>query len=209
MSVFLASIDGPDFSGKTTIANLLVEELRGRLKGWQAKRTEVPSHLVTGSFTTIIRNSSDRMSDRVFALIYAADHLHHSESFLENLRKKEGKFLVIQERSLLTSYIYQGLIGGTDMKWLRELNRFDRNIPDLQIIVRVPLETLLERMKVERGGYDRFEVPEHLRKQVTAYYALPKEMVEEFNVKYVDGNAEPKLVAERCLALIEKAVGGK
>ena len=123
MSVFVVSIDGPDFSGKTTIANLVVELLRQMNKGKkiQFRRTIVPSGFITGSFTSILRSSVDKVPPQVFALAYAADHLFHFNHSIKPLEKHKDAFVIIQERSLLTTYIYQGLLGKVDFEWIKEI----------------------------------------------------------------------------------------
>ncbi len=123
MSVFVASIDGADFSGKTTIANLVVELLRQMNKGKNVefKRTEVPSRFVTGSFTSILRSAADTVPAEVFALAYAADHLFHyyqtKIEIVENkvLRDETGKKL-----SLTTWDKVLSVLNGSDLdKYLR------------------------------------------------------------------------------------------
>lgn len=205
-NLFVCSIDGPDFCGKTTIANLTVEELRRRFPKRLIKRTHLPSDLITGAFTKILRNSADKVSDEVFALAYAADHLHHDRIFVEKLRKQGDKVILIQERSLLTTLIYHGLIGRVDMKWVREINRYDRNIPDMQIILKVGLEELLKRKKVEQRDFDRFETEAHLKRQIEAYYNLPEGLRKEFNVTLVEGDGSPEDVARKCADLIKQSV---
>ncbi|MCD6381455.1 MAG: hypothetical protein J7L43_00555, partial [Candidatus Aenigmarchaeota archaeon] len=108
MSLLVISIDGPDFSGKSTIANLVVEFLRRKNKGRDIifKRTSVPSELITGSFTKILRNSKDKITAEEYALVYALDHLHHYINVIKPLEESDKKIVMILERSLLSTYIY-------------------------------------------------------------------------------------------------------
>ena len=208
MSVFVVSIDGTDFSGKTTIANLIIELLRQMNKGKtvQFKRTEVPSGFVTGAFTKILRNSADRIPAQVFALAYASDHLFHYNHYIKPLEEHKDRFVIIQERSLLSSYIYQGMLGNIDLKWLKEINRFDRNIPHLSLILKVPIGEILNRKALENRQFDKFEETEHLKRQIEAYYNLPSELVKEFNVEYIDATGTPVSIAERCAKRIQKEI---
>lgn len=98
MPALVFSIDGPDFTGKTTIANLLVEVLRERHHGKDIvfKRTELPSSLITGIFTKILRNSSDKISSNAFALCYALDHLHHYENYLKPLKESKQNIVIVK-----------------------------------------------------------------------------------------------------------------
>ncbi len=200
--MFVISLDGPDGCGKTTIANLLLNILRERVKNKRIVRTALPSEMITGALTTILRNSADKISPEVFALVYAADHLHHYKTFMRTLPDDS---IVIQERSLLSSIIYQGLIGGLDMEWLRGINKYCKNIPDLTLIIRTPTRVLLER-EIGEAGHDVFEDGDHIKKQARAYYDLPSGLVKEFNVKLIDGTGTPLNIAERCYSEIINSI---
>lgn len=209
MPALVVSIDGPDFSGKSTIANLLVEILRRNNKNIIFKRTEVPSTLTTGFFTKILRNSSDDVSSNVFALAYAADHLHHNETIIKPLEESGENFVIIQERSLLSTYIYQSLIGKTDLKWLKDINKFNKNTPDLTLVLKVMANEIVKRSQLEKKDHDKFETPQHLEEELKIYYSLPEDMVKEFNVEYIDAGDNPEDIAERCAKRIQKEIDAK
>ena len=208
MSVFVVSIDGTDFSGKTTIANLVVELLRQMNKGKniEFKRTEVPSRFITGAFTSILRSSVDSVPPEVFALAYAADHLFHYYHSIRPLEKHEGSFVIIQERSMLTTYVYQGLLGNVDFAWLRGINKFNKNVPKLTLILKVPFEELKKRKSLDRRQFDKFEGEDHIKKQSEVYYNLPEGLVKEFNIEYIDAGDSPLNVAERCANRIQREI---
>ena len=211
MPALVISIDGPDFSGKSTIANLLIEILRKNNKDKDVvfKRTEVPSILTTGFVTKILRNSSDNVSSNVFALAYATDHLHHYNTIIKPLKDSKENYVVIQERSLLSTYIYQSLIGKTDLNWVRDINKFDKDIPDLTLILKVLPNEIIKRSQLEKRDHDKFETPEHLEEELKVYYNLPGDLVKEFNVEYIDANDTPEDIAERCAKRILKEINEK
>ncbi len=209
MPALVISIDGPDFAGKSTIANLLVEALRRNNKNIIFKRTEIPSTLSTGFFTRILANSSDKVSSNVFALAFAADHLHHYETIIKPMKESQNNFVIIQERSLMTAYIYQGIIGKADIKWIRNLNKFTYNIPDLTIILKVMANEVHRRSRIEKREFDKFETAEHLEQELKVYYNLPKELVNEFNVEYIDANDNPDEIAGRCAKRVQKEIDRK
>lgn len=202
MTAFVVSIDGPDFCGKSTISALLLAELRKRDLAQHIKKTALPSVLVTGMFTGILRNSRDSVDPKVFALTYAADHLHH-DTWVRSLKESDEDYLIIQERSLLSTYVYQGLMGGLDLSWVREINKFDTNIPDLSIILKLPLEELVARKGTDNRSFDVYETTEKLKKQTQLYYELPKELESEFNVRVLDANKDPEEVARNIADLVE------
>ncbi|MBI2543280.1 MAG: hypothetical protein HYW24_03780 [Candidatus Aenigmarchaeota archaeon] len=209
MPALVISIDGTDFSGKSTIANLLVEILRRNNKDIIFKRTEVPSRLATGFLTRILANSKDNVSSNVFALAFATDHLHHYETVTKPLKESNENFVVIQERSLLTTYIYQSLIGKADLKWLEDINKFDKNIPDLALILKVLADEIHKRSRIEKREFDKFETRGHLDEQLKIFYNLPKDLVKKFNVEYIDAENDPEDIAERCAKRIQKEIDAK
>ncbi len=208
MTVLIVSIDGPDFSGKSTISNLVVEFLRRKNKGKDIvfKRTNLPSELITGAFTTILRNSKDKITGEEFALAYALDHLHHYNNVIKPLMESNKNFVVILERSLLSTFIYQSLIGRVDISWLKEINKYCKTKPIITFILRVPVSELLNRMRLEKRGFDKFEVETHIRKQCDVYYNLPDELRKEFNMEYVDADSEPVDTAERIAERVQEII---
>lgn len=187
MSVFIASIDGPDFTGKTTISALLIEELRSYFRGEVIIRHSVlPSSMVTGAFTKILRAMRDEVSPEVFSLAYALDHLHHNQTVIKQLVEDPRKNLMILERSLLTTMIYQAQIQGADMDWIWEINKYVKYLPDISIILTVNFDELLKRKQVERRDFDQFETDESLKKQVELYANISDELKKKFNVYPID-----------------------
>ncbi len=191
----LISLEGPDFSGKTTLATALVSKLRG--KGLRVERMELPSRLVTGIFTELLRNSKDRVDPRVYALVYAADHLHHYLS-----TKGVEADVVVLERGVVSYFVYQGLVLGVDVEWLKELNRFNGTVPDLTVIVKVPVEELIRRSRIRAGMKDAFEREGFLKKVAKTYYDLPRWLVEDYNVVYLDHDPDTERLAGRVAELI-------
>ncbi len=206
MPVIVISIDGPDFCGKTTVANIVVEALREKYKNLDLQRTELPSHFISGAYTQILRSVVEKVPAEVFALAYAADHLFHYINSIKPLEQDKENHVVIQERSLLTTYIYQGILGKVDTKWLDEINKFNRNIPKLTIVLKLPIEVIKQRKSLDRRYFDKFESDDHVKKQAETFYNLPDELVKKFNVMYVDANTDVNTVAKRCLELIEKEI---
>jgi len=201
--MFLLALEGPDFCGKTTIGTALLFKLRQ--KGVKVERTELPSRLITGILTDILRNSKDRIDSRVFALVYAADHLHHYLTFMKN----NSADVVIMERSALSFFVYQGLILGVDTEWLKELNRYNGTKPDLTVVLKVPEEELIKRKRMRIGSEDVFEKEEFVRKVARAFYNLPKWLIKEFNVVYVEQRGIEETAIEIMKMIEEKDITKK
>lgn len=211
MPALVISLEGPDFTGKSTISSLVVERLRKEYSGNGIiiKKTEVPSTMVTGFFPKILRGLKDRPSSRVIALAYAADHLYHYENYIRQLDEREEKYVIIQERSLLSTFIYQGVLGDLDLEWLREINKYDKNIPDLTLVLKVDYEELIRRKSIEKREYDIYEEDAFLKKEISVYYNLPDELKKEFNIVYVDANKKVDDVVEECFNIIDEFIKRK
>ncbi len=194
--MIIVSIEGPDFSGKSTIATALLMKLREQ--GLKAERTALPSRLITGMFADLLRNSKDKISPEVFSLVYAADHLHH---YLSSKDKPKTDILIL-ERSSLSYYVYEGMVLGVDMDWLKELNKFNGMKPNLTIIPKTPYKELLRRKGIRLGSEDIFEADDFLKKVSTSFYDLPDWIKNEYNVEYL----EYKEVNEMTDEIIQKVL---
>ena len=193
----IVSLEGPDFSGKSTLATSLLMALRK--KGLTVERTELPSRLVTGLFTSLLRNSKDEVDKNVFSLIQAADHLHHYNSFKTN----NNADVLILERSSLSYFIYQGFILGADIDWLKELNKFNKMLPDITIIPKVPYDELLRRKNIRVGLKDQFEEDVFLKKVTKEYYNLPGWLIKKYNVNYIPFNTAENMNKELIKKVLE------
>ena len=190
MSVFIVSVDGPDLSGKTTTSTLLVGALRKEFPEIAIKHSVLPSSMVTGAFTMILRSLKEDVSAEVFALAYALDHLHHNKVIVEPLINDEKKYILVLERSLLTTLIYQSKMLGADLEWMKEVNKYVKYLPDLSIILRLNHEELLKRKEVEKKQFDKFETDEFLKKQTELYETIPEDLKQKYNIQYVDVNGK-------------------
>jgi len=204
MTAFIISIDGPDFSGKSTTAALLIEELKKGVDGVRVKHTQLPSTLVTGAFPKILRAVSDDVSGEVFSLAYGLDHLYHNQTVIDPLVKSEKKYLIVQERSLLSTLLYQGLVLGADLGWMKEVNKYMKYLPDLTIVTKVDFNELLRRKDVEKRDFDQFESAKFLENQIKVFDNIPKDLVEKFNVVYIDANRGVGEVVKEIAGLIKE-----
>lgn len=191
----IISIEGPDFSGKSTLASALVGKLREG--GKQVEHMVLPSRMITGIFTELLRNSKDKIDPRVYALVYAADHLHHHLSI-----KDMKADVAVLERGVVSFFVYQHLILGVDRKWMDEINRFNGTVPDLTIVVKVPVDELIERSRKRAGLKDAFEKEKFIREVAEAFYNLPDWLVKKYNVKYLEHDLDTDRLAGKIVKLL-------
>jgi dTMP kinase len=193
--VKIISIEGPDFCGKSTIADLLLVKLRKT--GKRVEKTRVPTQMITGIFTSLLRNSSSKVEPQVFALTQAADHLHHYFT-----TKDMDIDIMVFERSAVSLFVYQGWTLGADIEWIKELNKYNKTVPDVTVVVKVPIEELIKRSRVRRSLKDSFEKEEFIRKVAKTYYNLPDWIMKKYNVVYMDYDPDIEKMVEKIAGLV-------
>ena len=150
MSIFI-TLEGPDGSGKTTIAKMVVETLE-RL-GYQVVFTREPGGIsISEQIRDIILNKENtEMDGRTEALLYAASRRQHiAQKILPAL--KENK-IVICDRFLDSSLAYQGVGRGIGIDEVLSINQFAINntMPDLTIYFDISPEVGIQRINSNKN----------------------------------------------------------
>jgi len=190
----LLSIEGIDGSGKTTIAKRVVEELTSR--GIKAVYTFEPTDSIIGK---IIRdeifNAKKRPNPYYEVLLFAADRMLHVKNFImPHLRKG---YIVVSDRYIHSSIAYQGA-RGVSISWIRRVNKYAVK-PGLAIYIDVTPEVGLSR---KSGLIPTFENVRYLEKVRNIYLKL----VEEGELKLIDGSKPIDMVVNDVLSLISKLI---
>jgi dTMP kinase len=206
MPALIVAIEGPDFSGKSTIANLLIEILRKNNKNIFFKKTSAPSQLITGVFSRILSNSASSVSSEVFSLAFAADFLHKYETVIKPLMESKENYVIVEDRCILSTIVYQSLIGKSNIEWIREINKFTEYRPDLTLVLKLSLDEIMKRSSLEKKDFDKFETKKHLEDEFIIYDNLPPEIEKEFKVQYIDADKDPERIARECSDIIQKEI---
>lgn len=117
-------LEGLDGSGKTTVAQAIVNMLKD--KDIDSIYTYEPYESI---FTEILKKAGESMGAIIETLLMAADRYHHINEVIEP-KLKEGK-VVVSDRYYYSSIAYQGA-RGADIAWIRAVNKFALN-PDVAI----------------------------------------------------------------------------
>ena len=149
-------LEGPDGSGKSTMAEKIGEyykkagrEIIFTREPWGTKISEQIRSI-------ILDNNNSEMAYTTEALLYAASRAQHVAEFIKpNL--EEGK-VVISERYVYSSIVYQGIGRNLGIQKVREINDFaiDGLKPDLVLFFDIDPEKALNR-KLSQGESDRLE----------------------------------------------------
>ncbi|KKI85797.1 dTMP kinase [Shouchella clausii] len=183
------TVEGGEGAGKTTIINLVQEQLA--TQGYQVIRTREPGgvELAEQIRDLLLHTQGVEMDNRTEALLYAAARREH-------LIKKivpalaEGA-LVLCDRYIDSSLVYQGHARGIGMEEVRAINGFaiETYMPDLTLYFDVEPEIGLERVQKDAvrswNRLDQETLTFHKRVQ-EGYKKLLK--AEPERIKAIDAN---------------------
>ena len=149
-------LEGPDGSGKSTVAKELCKKLEN--DGLQVVHTREPGGIeISEEIRNIILDPKNTMMDaKTEALLYAASRRQH---LVEKVfpATNSGK-IVVCERFLDSSLAYQGFGRGLGLDEVLNINLFaiDNTYPDLTIYLDVDEQVGLDRLK-DRDFKDRLD----------------------------------------------------
>jgi dTMP kinase len=163
-------LEGPDKSGKSTQARLLVEELKAA--GHDVVHTREPGGTsFAEEVRTILLDPKHSVQPLAELLLYEAARAQHTEELLKPALR-EGK-VVVCERYTLSTVVYQGYGRGLDLKVVDAANRLATGglTPDLTFVIEIPDSEFSSR-DAERA-HDRLErEPESFRGRVRRGYRM-------------------------------------
>jgi dTMP kinase len=202
------TIEGGDGSGKTTQSALLQEWLEGL--GRTVVRTREPGGTPFGvQVREIVLHSTEHITPRAEALLYAADRAHHIATVVRPALERGD--VVLQDRYLDSSVAYQGAGRVLDSDEIRRLSLWATEglLPDLTILLDLDEDVARARLDGANKRFDRLEAErgEFHRRVREAYLALAAAEPERFLV--VDASAEPDVIAATIRErLVQAGVGG-
>lgn len=156
---YLITLEGGEGSGKTTILNLLAEAMEQ--KGLEVVRTREPGGIEIAEQIrkVILDRANTTMDSRTEALLYAAARRQHLvEKIIPALEM--GK-LVLCDRYIDSSLVYQGYARGLGMEEIYSINQFaiENYMPALTLYFDLDPEIGLSRIaKDENREVNRLDV---------------------------------------------------
>lgn len=192
----LVVIEGIDGGGKTTLQRGLATTLRAR--GHEVVETKEPTDGPLGQQIRAIAAAGRQTvsAEEELALFHEDRRLHVRDVVRPALVRGD---VVIQDRSFFSTVAYQGS-RGLDRDTLLADSRAIAPDPDVLLVVDIPAETALERIRSARqGGTDDFERLDAL--------ARLREVFSSFDGAHVlDGLEAPETVLEAAQTLVDDAL---
>ncbi|MGO3018839.1 MAG: dTMP kinase [Anaerococcus sp.] len=195
--------EGPDGSGKTTILKKVKETLS--LDGYKIYDFREPggTSISEKIRELILDNSNDEMTARCEALLYAASRAQLLEEKIKPLLEQNS--IVLCDRFVLSSLMYQGIGRGLGIENIKDINDFaiGEVKPDLTIFFNIDYKTAIDR-KRENFETDRLENEEDSfhKKIFHGYIELSKKY--ENDIVTVDASKTVDQVTKDCLSIIYK-----
>lgn len=200
------TFEGPDGSGKTSVIKAIATFLKEN--GQEVYTTREPGG--TGSVIAeeirelILDTRHTNMDARTEALLYAAGRRQHLTEII--LPQLEEGHLVISDRFVDSSLVYQGVARGLSVEKVREINEFaiEGHLPDITLLIDVPAEEGLRRIYAAKGTrqFDRLDqegLNFHQRVR-EAFLALEKN---DSRIHLINGNQPLAEVVNECLQVLK------
>ena len=200
------TFEGGEGSGKSTQIRLLAERLqRAGVRSVTTREpggspgAEIIRHIVLAGIGKLLGSDAE-------ALLFAAARDDHVRSLIEPALT-DGAW-VLSDRFIDSTRVYQGQLGAVDPKLIRAMEHVTIGdlLPDLTIILDIPVEIGLARASARRGtaAADRFESEnaDYHQRLREAYLSAAKAEPQRCAVVDADGSVEA--IAERVWSVVSE-----
>lgn len=201
-------LEGLDGSGTTTQAKLLSAHLAdaGTAVFPTFEPTDGPAgklirDVLSGKLYSPDSNEKAVLSEHVLCLLFAADRLDHTR---EIERERSAGKTVVCDRYILSSLAYQTIDPSISPERVIEVNR-GCAVPDLTILLRVPVEECLRRLRQRRETQTVYEQRSTLEAIEANYQRMLVPYRGHFGpVMTLDGTGGPETILEEIISAIER-----
>lgn len=206
MSLFI-TFEGPEGSGKTTVAYSLVNQLEK--DGYKVIYTREPGGIdIAEQIRSVILNTENTKMDQITeALLYAAARRQHLvERVIPAL--KEG-YIVICDRFIDSSLTYQGYARGVGIETIYQINQYaiEGWMPKLTVLFDIDPVEGLRRIQVDKQReVNRLDLEdEEFHQRVREGYQIVANMYPN-RIKKIDASQSIATVYEKVYQLVCEAL---
>lgn len=202
------TFEGPDGSGKTTVSKLVYEKLLNKYVNLTDKfiYTREPGGTdIAEKIRDIIVNYD--VDPRTEALLFAASRSEHV--WKKIMRAKNEKKIILCDRFVHSSLVYQGIVKGLGIKKIYKINEFAMGQikPDYIFYFDLMPQTCLKRLNSREDKQDRldFQTEDDIRKTINGYYSVLK--FDNKKIFRINAEKQPSEIAneiyEKIVSIIE------
>lgn len=204
---FFVAFEGGEGSGKSTQIRRLSKWLRRN--GLKVVVSKEPGGTSIGKrIRRLLLDPKLSLSPRAELFLYEADRAQHVDEKITPALEA-GK-IVISDRFMDSTTVYQGICRQFGMEWTEELNYFATSglYPDLVILLDLPPNIGFRRIQ-KRGELDRMESEKASfhREVRKGFLSLVKKYPERFAV--IDGTQDKDFVTEQIRKVIWRKLQGR
>lgn len=198
----LIAFEGVDGAGKSTQAQRLAGTLEKQGRGVTLLREPGGTGFGERLRGLLLGDDAPVVDPLVESLLFMASRRQLVREKIEPALARGH--VVLLDRSFLSTWVYQGVLGGVDLEFLLDLARrvHAASWPDRILVLDLAPEVAHERRR-RRGGADGFEArgDAYLERVIAAFRQAADAFPEL--VRLVEAGVAPERVAERCLAAVE------
>ncbi|MEM5947784.1 dTMP kinase [Spirochaetia bacterium 38H-sp] len=196
-------LEGIDGSGTTTQLNRVADLLlKNNIKIY---KTYEPTRNKIGSFLRECLSSHLDLSERTYALLFAADRQEHVFGKNEIAEKLDQGNIVLCDRYLFSSLAYQG--NKNDMDFVSSINSYFP-LPEAVFFIDIDEKTALKRVASRAQKKDIFEEESFLLKVRKSYRTIFEHYKHntDMEVIYINGNSEISNITNKIFNFIIKKI---
>lgn len=194
-------IEGPDGSGKTTVSQAIIDHYKAQ--GVKVLHTREPGGTPIGEeIRQILLDPKNKAMDpKAEALLYAASRAQHVEEKIKPAL--DQGYIVICERYIFSSLVYQGLSRELGVDNISRINEFATQDLEPDIVIYLDPGDVVARDRILDRALDRLEEEEAFIQRVQTNYRILAQKMED-SLEIIDASQSPDQVFAACLEKIEE-----
>lgn len=201
MSGIFITMEGPDGSGKSTQIELLKDYLSE--KGYDIIVTREPggTQISEKIRQIILDKENEKMSDMTELMLYVAARAQLVDEVIKPALDKNQ--VVISDRFVDSSAVYQGIARGLGTKLVYEMNQYAiSRMPDITFLLDLDAKEGIKRKK-HQAALDRLELEKlsFHEKVVEGYRSLAKE---QDRIVLIDATLPKETIFERIISVLQE-----